>query len=1004
MSDEHSDVDMEGSGPTDDVRMESPTGSEHAGSEEPEEKPSPAGSDDGEDDDDREQEPDREQDDDEEEEEQVEDDDDDEVTENTKVAKTSFERFEMLLKKTENFSHCLDAGDVAAYKGSAAAGKKRGRPARVPQVEGDHRHRKTEKEEDEELLAEANKDAGLILFDKTPHYIKNGEMRDYQVRGLNWLIQLQHNGINGILADEMGLGKTLQTISLLGYMKHFKNSHGPHLVINPKSTLQNWMNEFKKWCPSLRTVCLIGSEEQRSVIVREEIMPGNFDVIVTSYEMVLKCRALLRKHVWKYIIIDEAHRIKNEKSKLSEVVRELKSKNRLLITGTPLQNNLHELWALLNFLLPDMFSSAEDFDSWFEASSLKDQDVVSRLHKVLQPFLLRRIKSDVEKSLLPKKEVKVYIGMSKMQREWYQKILLKEIDIVNGAGKPEKARLMNVLMHLRKCTNHPYLFDGAEPGPPYTTDQHIVDNSGKMVLLDKLLPKLQQQGSRVLIFSQFSPTADVVIIYDSDWNPQMDLQAMDRAHRIGQKKQVRVFRFIAENTVDERIIERAEMKLRLDSIVIQQGRMAEAQKTLGKDDMLDMIRHGADMVFASKDSTLSDEGIDAILARAEEKTMELDKKMAAFGESNLRSFTVDHGVTDEQKNSVYNWEGMNWRDKQNTGMGQFWIEPPKRERKVNYAVDLYYREALRQGSDKTPKAPRPKLPNVHDFQFYPMRLYQLLDREVYHYRKTIGYKAQKEGSGKDAERKQKEEQKKIDASEGLTEEERNEREELLDQGFSSWSRREFSTFVKANEKFGRQDIDAICRELVETKSREEVIEYAKVFWERVDDLADSEKIIAQIEKGESRIQRRHLVRGALDAKIKKYRAPYHQLRISYGTNKGKTYTEEEDRFLVCELHRLGFDSETVYEDLCQSIREAPQFRFDWFIKSRTSTEIQRRCNTLITLIEKEMGEFEVKHRKRAPKSVKEEKPAEPPSKKSKKGAETGSPGTSTPNRSRRSIK
>jgi SWI/SNF-related matrix-associated actin-dependent regulator of chromatin subfamily A member 5 len=127
---------------------------------------------------------------------------------------------------------------------------------------------------------------------------------------------------------------------------------------------------------------------------------------------------------------------------------------------------------------------------------------VERLHTVLRPFVLRRLKSDVEKRLLPKKELKVYVGLSKMQREWYTKILLKDIDIVNGAGKMDKMRLQNILMQLRKCSNHPYLFDGAEPGPPFTTDQHLVDNSGKLLLLDKLLPKLQAQGSRVLIFSQ----------------------------------------------------------------------------------------------------------------------------------------------------------------------------------------------------------------------------------------------------------------------------------------------------------------------------------------------------------------------------------------------------------------------------------------------------------------------------------------------------------------------
>ena len=147
-------------------------------------------------------------------------------------------------------------------------------------------------------------------------------------------------------------------------------------------------------------------------------MPGDWDVCITSYEMVIREKSVLKKFNWRYIVIDEAHRIKNEKSKLSEIIREFKSSNRLLLTGTPLQNNLHELWALLNFLLPDVFNNADDFDAWFNANScFEDKDLVTRLHEVLRPFLLRRIKLDVEKSLLPKKETKIFMGFSKMQRE-----------------------------------------------------------------------------------------------------------------------------------------------------------------------------------------------------------------------------------------------------------------------------------------------------------------------------------------------------------------------------------------------------------------------------------------------------------------------------------------------------------------------------------------------------------------------------------------------------------
>uniref|UniRef100_A0A673VY58 SNF2 related chromatin remodeling ATPase 5 n=1 Tax=Salmo trutta TaxID=8032 RepID=A0A673VY58_SALTR len=923
-----------------------------------------------------------------------------------KVASDRTNRFEYLLKQTEVFAHFIQP---AAQKTPTSPLKmKPGRP-RVKKDEkqnllsvGDNRHRRTEQEEDEELLSESSKTTNVCTrFDESPSFVKGGTMRDYQVRGLNWLISLYENGINGILADEMGLGKTLQTISLLGYMKHYRSIPGPHMVLVPKSTLYNWMNEFKRWVPSLKAVCLIGDREQRNALIRDVLLPGEWDVCVTSYEMLIIEKAVFKKFNWRYLVIDEAHRIKNEKSKLSEIVREFKTTNRLLLTGTPLQNNLHELWALLNFLLPDVFNSSEDFDSWFDTNNcLGDQKLVERLHTVLRPFLLRRIKNEVEKSLLPKKEIKMYVGLSKMQREWYTKILMKDIDILNSAGKMDKMRLLNVLMQLRKCCNHPYLFDGAEPGPPYTTDLHLAVNSGKMAVLDKLLPKMKAQGSRVLIFSQMtrmldiledycmwrnfgycrldgqtpheerqisinayneenSPkfifmlstragglginlaTADVVILYDSDWNPQVDLQAMDRAHRIGQKKQVRVFRFITENTVEERIVERAEMKLQLDSIVIQQGRLVDPNANkLGKDEMLSIIRHGATHVF----------GLALALGQHISNTMELKEKMNTMGESSLRNFTM------ESDNSVYTFEGEDYREKKKVVTN--WIEPPKRERKANYAVDAYFREALRVSEPKAPKAPRPpKQPNVQDFQFFPPRLFELLEKEILFYRKTIGYKVPRNPELPNAAQHQKEEQAKIDEAEGLSEEELEEKENLLSQGFTIWNKRDFNQFIKANEKWGRDDIENIARE-VEGKTPEEVMEYSAVFWERCNELQDIEKIMAQIERGEARIQRRISIKKALDTKIGRYKAPFHQLRISYGTNKGKNYTEEEDRFLICMLHKLGFEKESVYDELRQCIRNSPQFRFDWFLKSRTAMELQRRCNTLITLIERENMELE----------------------------------------------
>ena len=313
----------------------------------------------------------------------------------------------------------------------------------------------------------------------------------------------------------MGLGKTLQTISLLGYLHEFRGIAGPHLVIVPKSTLHNWINEFRKWCPVIRAVKFHGDKAQRADQKANIMVKGAFDVCVTSFEMVIKEKATFLGFKWKYVIIDEAHRIKNEKSVLFQAVKRLDTCYRLLITGTPLQNNLHELWALLHFLLPEMFSSSDAFEEWFSAGSTTDPgggageggeggeaetEVVSQLHKVLRPFLLRRLKSDVEKGLPPKKETILKIGMSALQKKTYGALLQRDIEAVNGAA--DRSRLLNVVMQLRKCCNHPYLFQGTEPGPPYTTGEHLVEASGKMVLLDKLLPKLQSRDSRVLIFSQ----------------------------------------------------------------------------------------------------------------------------------------------------------------------------------------------------------------------------------------------------------------------------------------------------------------------------------------------------------------------------------------------------------------------------------------------------------------------------------------------------------------------
>ncbi|CAG9949635.1 unnamed protein product [Clonostachys rosea f. rosea IK726] len=945
-------------------------------------------------------------------------------------------RFRYLLGLTDLFRHFIETNpdpkirDIMTEidRQNAEATKRKKSVGRQGGAASDRR-RRTEAEEDAELLKDERRGgAAEVVFRESPPFIQ-GTMRDYQVAGLNWMISLHENGISGILADEMGLGKTLQTISFLGYLRHILGITGPHLVIVPKSTLDNWKREFAKWTPEVNVLVLQGAKEERHELINERLVDEKFDVCVTSYEMVLREKGHLKKFAWEYIIIDEAHRIKNEESSLSQVIRLFQSRNRLLITGTPLQNNLHELWALLNFLLPDVFGDPQAFDQWFSGDDRDQDTVVQQLHRVLRPFLLRRVKSDVEKSLLPKKEVNLYLGMSDMQVKWYQKILEKDIDAVNGAGgkRESKTRLLNIVMQLRKCCNHPYLFEGAEPGPPYTTDEHLVYNAGKMKVLDKLLARLQTQGSRVLIFSQMSrlldiledycvfrgykycridggtahedriaaideynkpgsekfifllttragglginlTTADIVVLYDSDWNPQADLQAMDRAHRIGQTKQVVVYRFVTDNAIEEKVLERAAQKLRLDQLVIQQGRAQNAAKAAAnKDELLSMIQHGAEKVFQSKgvagakeDGTdVSDDDIEAILASGEDRTKQLNAKYEKLGIDDLQKFSSE---------SAYEWNGENFANtKKDIGMN--WINPAKRERKEqSYSMDKYFRSAMYPNpkADAKPKAPRaPRQVAIHDYQFYPARLREIQDKETAYYRKEIGYKVpladgeEENLSEREAERA--ELQKVIDEAEPLTEDERQEKEELSTHGFGDWSRRDFTSFINASAKCGRNDLDGISDE-IENRTTSEVKAFAKVFWQRYKEISDYQKYIKIIEDGEERTRRIEHQQKLLRKKMQQYRVPLQQLKINYSvstTNK-KVYTEEEDRFLLVLLDRLGIDSENLYETMRDEIRDSPLFRFDWFFLSRSPVELSRRCTTLITTIVKEFEDVPAK--------------------------------------------
>uniref|UniRef100_A0A6S9VAX5 Uncharacterized protein n=1 Tax=Chrysotila carterae TaxID=13221 RepID=A0A6S9VAX5_CHRCT len=569
---------------------------------------------------------------------------------------------------------------------------------------GSRRRRARGDAADAALDAEEEGETDVLRLDRQPACIENGKLRPYQLESLNWLLNLHARDLNGILADEMGLGKTLQTISLLGYLTIELRMREPHLVIVPKSVLGNWQNELRRFCPKLRVVKLQGGREERARIMKAELIANKFDMCLVTYEGILQESAFLRKTQWAYLVVDEAHRLKNEHSKLATLCRQIPTRRRLLLTGTPVQNNMHELWALLNFLYPEIFTTAEPFDASFDSKAGHlQQKLVGRLQRMLQGCLLRRLKVEVEKGLPPKTETKLFLPLSKMQASWYRRILLRDLTALSvDGGSKGSTHAQNIVMQLRKVCNHPYLFEGAEPGPPYVEGEHMILNSGKMVVLDKLLRKLQAAGSRVLIFTTMTRmldviedycryrdysfcrldgssscdereammaefnrpgtntflfilstragglginlhTADTVILFDSDWNPQADLQAQDRAHRIGQTKPVSVYRFIMEGTLEEKIVERAERKLYLDRLLVEQGRLAVQMPKRSKEELLGMVRFGADVVLKSGGTELTDAQVDELISKGQMRTKELADKILADCQHTLADFNMEKG-------------------------------------------------------------------------------------------------------------------------------------------------------------------------------------------------------------------------------------------------------------------------------------------------------------------------------------------------------------------------
>ena len=356
-------------------------------------------------------------------------------------------------------------------------------------------------------------------IDKQPSILVGGTLKHYQIKGLQWMVSLFNNRLNGILADEMGLGKTIQTISLITFLIEAKKQPAPYLVIVPLSTLTNWVNEFGKWAPNVSVLVYKGAPPARKALAAR-IRQGGWQVLLTTYEYVIKDKHILGKVKWIHMIIDEGHRMKNAGSKLAiTLTQHYITRYRLLLTGTPLQNSLPELWALLNFVLPKIFNSVKSFDEWFNtpfanaggadgSMQLNEEEqllIIKRLHKVLRPFLLRRLKKDVESELPDKVEKVVKCRKSALQAKLYhQMITHKTFFTGEELGKNGKKQggirgLQNALMQLRKICNHPYVFEQVEMAinPTKENGPDLYRVSGKFELLDRVLPKFKATGHRV---------------------------------------------------------------------------------------------------------------------------------------------------------------------------------------------------------------------------------------------------------------------------------------------------------------------------------------------------------------------------------------------------------------------------------------------------------------------------------------------------------------------------
>ncbi|EKE38751.1 hypothetical protein ENUP19_0038G0006 [Entamoeba nuttalli] len=554
-------------------------------------------------------------------------------------------------------------------------------------------------------------------------YRHDNTLRSYQMEGLNWLVFNWCRGKGCILADEMGLGKTVQVVAFFEHLRSFQKLPGPFLVVTPLSTLEHWRREINEWT-DMNVVVYLGTKENRQLIQHYEWFYLNkdekeiskqikFHALITTYEMIMSDYEILSQIHWQVTVVDEAQRLKNKSSKLNKTLTEIPSYHKILLTGTPIQNNIDELWTLLNFINPENFPSLENFHEKF--GDAKTADGVKALQTEIQPYLLRRVKGNVEKSIPPKEEILIEVELTLVQKKYYRALYDKNREFLNkGCVGSNVPHLQNLMIQLRKVCNHPFLIPGVEekeianPDDPESFAQELIKSSGKMVLLDKLLPKLNADGHKVLIFSQLKGVldilekylsykkytyerldgsvrsndrqnaidrfmkgerfvfllctraggiginlseADTVIIYDSDWNPQNDLQAQARCHRIGQKKEVKVYRLVSKNTYERYMFERASMKLGLDQAILSNinntpGEVNKESEKLSKEDITSLLKYGAYGLLKDdddKDNNFCEEDIDQIMEKRTSKVVWKGDQVAASSSFSKATFVSETG-------------------------------------------------------------------------------------------------------------------------------------------------------------------------------------------------------------------------------------------------------------------------------------------------------------------------------------------------------------------------